>query len=157
MRFLLVCIVALLLSGCLSQPDCPGPASNMAQISFKNNRSGKAQAIDISMLEFGSKYFLTADSVSSVSIPVNPFTTETTFIINYTAILKSLANIDSTVTKRDTITVGYSVQNIIVSTDCGAYLLCKDLLLKYSSFKNEAKLVNNQLSTRATVNITIKL
>jgi Family of unknown function (DUF6452) len=155
-RFLLVCIVALLLSGCLSQPDCPGAATNKVQISFENNRTNKAQPIDIASLEFGSKYFLTADSVSSVSIPVNPFTRETTFIIDYTATLKDIANIDSTITRKDTITVGYSVQNIIVSTDCGAYLFCKDLLLNYSSF-DSTKLVNKQLSTSATVNIKVRL
>lgn len=157
MRFLYACIVFLMLSGCLSQPDCPGAASNKVQISFKNNLTSRAQKVLFKSIKISGidTEFATTDSVSSISLPVNPFATEVAFTFSYGAILVNSPRVE--ITSVDSIRLNYSVQNIIVSTDCGPYLFCSNLGLVSSSFLNETKLVNNQLSSSETVNLTVRL
>ena len=162
MRFLLIGIIILLLSGCLSEPDCVATTNNLVQFRFRDAATNKLKKKFFSSILVSSNGTVlqknltvtngVADSLATVSLPVNSFVKETTYIFSY-----AVATDTGSTTKTDSVKITYDVQNIIVSVDCGPYIYVSNLFVASSSFVNEAKLLNKQLSTVETVNIELKL
>ncbi len=163
MRLLLIGITLLLLSGCLSEPDCQATAGNQVQFRFRDSVSNKLVKVLFSSIRISSNGTVlektltmttppAIDSLLTVSLPVNSFTKQTTYIFNYGVKVDTVFK-----SKTDSIRVTYDVQNIIVSTECGLYIYCSNLVVPFSSFKHKPRLLNNQLSTSETVNIELVL
>ncbi len=154
MRFFLAGIIILLLSTCLSEPDCLVTATNNLRISLKNGGTGTAQKALFSSIKVSgtSATFFSTDSVTTLILPVDPLATRTTFKFQYGTVLNS-----KPVVRTDSITVTYATQIVIISPTCGAAIYHTNLTVSATSFVIEPKVVNSQLSTRATSNIEIKL
>jgi hypothetical protein len=152
-RFLLAAIIILLLSTCLSQPDCLVTATNNVKISLKRTDSDSVNTVKFIVISVsGTDTLLYVDkSVSSLTLPVNPATLNTTFKFEY----KSRP--DTTILKKDSLTLTYASQYFVISPDCGGYVYFSNLAVLSTSFANVPKIVNPQLSTSATTNIEIKL
>jgi hypothetical protein len=161
-RFLLTSIIALLLSGCLTQPDCVATTSNVVQFRFRDAVSNKLKKVLFSSILISSdgtvlEKTLTetdnvVDSLSTVALPVNSFVKETTYTFTYGVTTNSVPS-----TKTGSVTVTYDLQNIIVSIDCGPYIYVSNLVMPSYTFEKEPKLLSKQLSTSETVNIELIL
>lgn len=154
MRFFHSVIIILMLSTCLSEPDCLVTASNKLRISLKNAETGASQKVLFSAVKISGTdvVLFTPDSVTSLIIPVDPLGTETTFIFEYGTVLNSVH-----VTKTDFVTVSYASQTVILSPTCGAAVYHTNLAVSNTSFTIKPKVLINQLSTSAAANIEIKL
>lgn len=144
--------MVLLLSGCLSEPDCVSTKNNSVQLKIRSAETNKYTKFIFSSITVSgtTDTFHTTDSIGTLRLPVDPFTSQTTYNLTYDKIVNSVAQ-----TQNVSIILGYKAQYIIISTDCGPYLFCSDLTVVDSSM--ESKLLNSQLSTGETVNVEIKL
>ncbi len=157
MRLLLVGILFLMLSACLSEPDCIITATNNVKISFKKATSDSVNFVKfVSITISGTDSVISniKDSVSSLNLPADPHRVLTTFKFQYKSKVNAV-----TVVKTDSVTLSYVIQNVIVSPSCGGYVYYVDLAVASTSFAIIPKVVFNQLSTSATVltNLEIKL
>lgn len=157
MRFLLVGILFLLLSACLSEPDCIITATNNVKISLHkitSDSSNYVKFVTISISGADSVINTLKDSVAFLNLPVNPHQGETTFRFQYKKKINAI-----TVIKTDSVTLSYVTKNIIISPSCGGYVYYTNLAVVSTSFEIIPKVVFNQLSTSATVqtNLAIKL
>lgn len=154
MRFFLAGIIILLLSACLSEPDCLVIATNNLRISLKNAGTGAAQKVLFSFIKVSGTdtTFFSKDSVTALILPVDPLAPRTTFKFKYGTVLNS-----KPVLRTDSVTVAYATQIVIISPSCGAAVYHTNLTVFATSFTIEPKVVNSQLSTRATSNLEIKL
>lgn len=145
MRFLLAGVFVLLLSACLNKPDCLVSATNIVQISLKKIAVDSVNAVTFSSIKVSGtdSLFYKNKKVSSLSLPVNPLATLTTFTFYYG-------------TKTDSVTLTYTVQDLVISPECGAYFYYQNLAVSSTSFTS-VKVKNNQLTTSATTNLEIKL
>lgn len=153
MRFLLAAIIILLLSTCLSQPDCLVTATNSVKISLKRTDSDSVNTVKFIVISVSGtdSLFYVNKTVSSLTLPVNPAILNTTFRFEY----KSKP--DTAIVKKDSVTLTYASQYFVISPDCGGYVYFSNLAVLSTSFVNVPKIVNPQLSTSATTNIDIKL
>lgn len=145
MRLLFIAFLVLLFSACLDDPDCVVTSTNIVRISLKKIDSDSAQTIKFSRITVSGtdSIFHQGDSVSFVSLPINPGTTETKFKFFYGL-------------KIDTLVVTYGRTVKLVSPPCGAFAFYQNLNVLSTSFLN-VKVTNHQLSTSATNNLEIKL
>jgi hypothetical protein len=149
-RFFLSSVLILLLSACLSEPDCLVTATTGVKISLRDQVTGIAKNVKFYSIIYDAKGNVLTDSVKSIVLPVNPFATETTFILEY-------ASSGMATPKTDTMTLTYTSQTVIVSPDCGGVIYHTNLAVKNYSFAIAPKVVNTQLSTLATLNLEITL
>jgi hypothetical protein len=152
-RFLLPVIIILLLSACLSQPDCLVTATNQVKISLKRLDSDSVNTVKFILIRVSGTDTLLYENKkeSSIVLPVNPGTLNTTFAFEY----KSKP--DTAIVKKDSVTLTYAAQYFVISPDCGGYIFFSNLTVASTSFLNVPKVVNPQLSTSATTNLEIKL
>ncbi len=157
MRFLPVFVIILLVSSCVSEPDCiSGPSNNMVFRMRDSKNNAVKKVIFSSILISGTPATVPADSVSSIVIPLDPTMNETTYNFSYT--YSYLSN-TTPVVRNDQITIVYTSQNIIVSTTCPPYILFSNLDVSAYSFTEKPLVLNRQLLTGvtpATINIDIK-
>jgi hypothetical protein len=152
-RFLLACIIIILLSECFSQPDCLVTATNSVRISLKRTDSDSVNTVAFSMIKVSGTdtIFYKNTKASTLTLPVNPAQLQTTFTFQYRS------KPDTTIVKLDSVKLSYTTQKIIISPECGGYLYYSNLSVLSTSFVNQPKVVNSQLSTSATNNLEIKL
>ncbi len=154
MRFLPVFFVVLLASACLSEPDCISEGSNLVQVRLRDSTNAVTKAIFSSIRISGiDSIYATKDTLSTFSVPVDPLAGQTSYQIEYTYFF-----LDSIPKKRkDSFTISYSVQNIIVSTTCPPYKLISNLDVPEFSFKEKPLVLNRQITPGETINIDIRL
>jgi hypothetical protein len=152
-RLLLSVIIILLVSACLSQPDCLVTATNDVKISLKRTDSDSVNTVKFLIVRVsGTDTLFYKNHIESVlTLPVNPGILKTTFVFEY----KSKP--DTSIVKKDSVTLTYATQYFVVSPECGGYAYFSNLAVSSTSFVNVPKVVNPQLSTSATSNLEIKL
>ena len=154
MRFLLAAINILLLSACLSQPDCLVTATNIVKISLKKANSDSVNTVNFAVIKVSGTdtLFYENTSTSTLNLPVQPGVQETTFFFEYyTPVGGAL------VLKKDSVTLRYLPLYFVISPDCGGYVYYNNLTVSSWSFANEPTVLNPQLLTSATTNLQIKL
>jgi hypothetical protein len=145
-RFFLVGLITVVLSSCLSEPDCLVTASNEVKIIFKKKDTDTLKYVKFPVIKLsGTDAIYVADSVTGITLYVNPATQQTTFKFQTEA---------NTV---DTLTLQYDVQSILISPACGAYRYYSGVrVVSYSSF-DTVKVTNPTLSNNTQVkNVEIK-
>ena len=154
MRFFPASVLILLLSACLSEPDCLVTATTGVKFSFRDPVTGIAKNVkfhSIKVTSLGGQ-LVPPDSLKSIILPVNPFEPETTFIFEYGAIESG-----ASVIKTDAMILTYTSETVIISPDCGGAIYHTNLAVKDYSFVSPPKVVNTQLSTLATLNVEVRL
>ncbi len=154
LRLCLLCLLSTILLSCLSEPDCIITASNEVKIALSHAgyddsvRFAKFDRIEVSGTD---SVFHVGDSVSSVVLPVDPGSLQTTFRFYYEIVEDTV-----TFSKEDSVKVIYTRVTRVISPDCGAFNYFQDLAIVLSTFA-EATVNNSQLSTSDSKNITVKL
>ncbi len=146
MRFFLVGLITIVLSACLSEPDCLVTASNEVKIVFKKAHKDSLKYVQFPIIESsGTDVIFVADSVSNITLYVDPRATQTTF------------KFQQETGKTDYVTLKYNIQNILISPACGAYRYYSGLQVVDYSFSDTVKVTNPTLSNNSTVqNVEIK-
>ena len=157
MRFLPVFIVVLLASACLSEPDCIDSGSSTVHFRIRDSTNAVTKAIFKSIHVSGTTtVFATApkDTVSTISLPVNPQEGQTSYVFDYDYFFQG-----SKIPKhrKDSITVTYTAEKIIVSTTCPPYKKISNLDVPEFSYQEKPLVLNGQLNTSEAINIDIKL
>ena len=145
MRFLPLGILLLLFASCLDEPDCISTASNKVQIALKRLDVDSARIVIFDSIQVYStdSVFYKSDTVTVLSLPVNPGITETTFLFYYEL-------------KMDSLVLSYTRETKMVSPKCGAFNYFQELGVVSTSF-SQVTVDNTQLSTGGSTNLTIKL
>ena len=145
MRFLPLGILLLLFASCLDEPDCISTASNKVQIALKRLDFDSARTVIFDSIQVYStdSVFYKSDTVTVLSLPVNPGITETTFLFYYEL-------------KMDSLVLSYTRETKMVSPKCGAFNYFQELGVVSTSF-SQVTVANTQLSTGGSTNLTIKL
>jgi hypothetical protein len=135
-------VLMVLVTACLSDPDCLVTSSNLVKIQFKNlknkNKNIKLDSVEVAGLGY---FYPTTDSVSNISLPVSPISNEATFTFYY---YKTAPNV----------TVGYLTQAEVISTKCGAFTNYIDLRVTTTTF-DSLVLINDQLRINQNVNLEV--
>lgn len=137
-------LVLLMLTNCLNKPDCIITATNQVKIGFVNasNQPRQTQVDSIRVLGKEALYYKGV-SVSTVNLPISPEVAEALFVFYYEQ-------------HQDTVRLQYKVEPQIISPDCGAYTIYKNLSVTETSFEFY-QVVTSQLSTNATVNLQLRI
>lgn len=150
MRLLFIGLLVLLFSACLDDPDCVVTSTNYVRITMKTMNKDTTKADSTIAVAFWGitasgtdSVFHKSDTVSTVSLPVNPGSMETKFRFSYGA-------------KTDSLILGYTKKTEIISPQCGAFLYYQNLRVISTSFE-KVTVINPQLATSVTSNIEIKL
>ena len=124
MRFLPLGILLILFASCLDEPDCIITATNLVQVSLLRLDEDSARTVKFDrILALGTDtVFYENDSISSLSLPVNPGTAKTTFRFYYESQVDSLV-------------VSYTRATKIISPTCGAFNYFQDLGVVSTSAK----------------------
>lgn len=145
LRYCLPALFAVLFLSCLSEPDCIVTASSKVIIALEKPGSDSARLVKFDKIEvLGSdSVFYVGDTVSTVVLPINTGSYQTTFRFFYES-------------KTDSIVVAYSRTTRVISPACGIFNYYQDLAIILSTFPS-AVVTNPQLSTSDATNLTVKL
>ena len=137
-------VLIFLFSGCLNEPDCVPTNTNEVKIAFKvNSKTPREITFDEITVSGLNKKFYQGAKVSSVELEVSTTVTETVLTFKFE-------------NRTETMTLSYEMFSRVISPDCGAFLYHENLVVKETSFESESVIVvNNKLSTDATVNIEV--
>lgn len=126
-------VVVIYLTSCRNEIDCTTTATNLVKLSFFDSTN------TVQSLEFDSVFALgLEDSIlldttgmtdTIFSLPLNPFELQTAFVFIRTAI-----NDMDTSRLLDTIGFGYSVQQLVITEECGAVQVYRDLDTLFHTF-----------------------
>lgn len=156
MRLFLPLIFILMLSGCLTEPDCVVTATNFVKVSFKSPTGDTTRTIRVVLVAIsGSDKVVTGDSVSRMVLPINPSGTQTEFTFLYKK--KSGGKY---ITTSGSITLSYQRLNVVVGAQtCGSFAYFNNLAIVNYTFATEPKIISPQLSTSNAVatNLEIRL
>ncbi|MBL7863852.1 MAG: hypothetical protein JNK10_03185, partial [Cyclobacteriaceae bacterium] len=127
-------------------PDCIVTATNEVYITLEALEADTAHEIAFNqiLIPGTDSVFYAGDTTSSLTLRINPGTSQTTFRFFYED------------TEFDSLVVSYSRQTKMISPKCGAFNYFQDLAVVSSSF-HEVIVKNPQLISGGTTNITIKL
>ena len=108
-------IPLLFLFSCLDDPDCLVTATNLVKIDFKNT-DGTVRTITFSGITVsGLATPLYVNSAqSTVQLPLNPQSTETTFLFREASVVKRMV-------------IRYAITHRAISEKCGAYAFYSNL------------------------------
>jgi hypothetical protein len=145
-RFFVVGLILLILSSCLSEPDCLVTASNEVKVVFKKAEKDSLKTVDFpAITSSGTDAIIVAKSVTQILLYVDPRAVQTTF-----KFFQENGNVDS-------VTLSYDIQNILISPQCGAYAYYSGLKVLSYTFSDTVKVTNPMLSNSTTVqNVEIK-
>jgi hypothetical protein len=150
-RFFVPSVLILLLSACLSEPDCLVTATTAVKTSLRNPATGIAKNVKFHSIQINGVHVqVPTDSVKSITLFVDPFAPQTTFTFEH-------ASGGMPAPKSDTFTLTYTSEVVIISPDCGGVVFHTNLAVKDYTFPTAPKVVNAQLSTLATLNVEISL
>jgi len=149
-RTLLVGIVVLLCSSCYDKGDCLITNSPLINIEFKKRTNSSLDtAIRFTSIEImGTDSILfTNDTIKLVSLPVNPFKTETGFIFHYQDSIRTIDKITDTLKfTSDTLRFTYRNETIILNSDCPAQAYQKDVTISKATHDSTLiRVINTQL------------
>jgi hypothetical protein len=155
-RLFLPLIFILVLSGCLTEPDCLVTATNIVKVSFKSPTGDTTRTIRVIQVGVsGTDKVILGDSVSNMLLPVNPGDTRTTF----TFLFKHKVG-GKYVASTGSVTLSYQRLNVVVGAQtCGSFAYYKDLAIAAYTFAAEPLILNPLLSTSNAVatNLEIRL
>lgn len=125
--------LCVLMASCYDQGDCILTSSNLVRIDFyasSSTTTAKKILFDSAIvLPTGFLFKDTASvSVSSVTLPIDPTLSETTFVIYYDK-------------KVDTLVFSYTTQTKVLSPDCGSFGYQNDLSIVYSTLPADSAVV----------------
>ncbi len=143
LKFVRFVSLLLITVGCLNEPDCLITSTNLTKISFVNGKSIREITFDEIRVSGLDKIYYNNAKVSSVQLPLNPEITEITFTFTFES-------------RVETLRLRYNTSVQIISDKCGAFTNYGDLELIETTFPN-IEIVENQLSTNATVNIQLSV
>ena len=145
LRFCFPAVLAALLLSCLSEPDCVVTSSSEVKISLKKTTSDSARFVLFDKIEVDGtdSVFYSADSVSSLVLPIHTGQFETTYRFYYES-------------KTDSIKISYTRYTNVISPSCGSFNHFKDLAVVWYSFSSVV-VVNPQITTSGSANLDIKL
>lgn len=144
MRIVQIISLILLLTGCLSEPDCIVTSTNLVKINFKKDSKTPREIIFDKINVSGlTKDYYAGQKTASVQLPVNPNDIESTFTFTFE-------------NRTETILVTYSKQSEVISKSCGVFTNYSDLLVPQSSF-DSLRITNNRLLINAPGNIEVFL
>jgi len=145
LRFIAFILLITLASSCYEVPDCLINNTNLMKVALKSKTDGSAISV-----AFSSIYIVNLNAIAyenqeagNLQLPVDPNSTETTFIFNYAS-------------GTDTLVVKYRNETRLINPDCGAFLYQKDLDVAETDFY-EVRVINNILLKDVTTNLEILL
>lgn len=141
LTFLLCLLVA---SSCFEQGDCLITNSTIAKIKLKSLKTKADTSFTFTSVQaVGGLELYKGKKLSALELSVNPSTTQTMFI---------LIQAD----RKDTLTLSYRNELIVIAPDCGAFEFQKDLAISKNTMgRDSVRVLNNQLTKSATVNAEI--
>ena len=142
-------LISVLLGACLDEPECLRKADTALVISFKKIVDGKADTLifyNIAAVGSDSIFYKDQpedlrDTLTSVLLAVNPFSSETTYTFQ-------------TQDEQVLLKVGYKSRTKFISEDCGSEQLLYDLKILETQF-DSVRIVNKVLTTARQTNIEI--
>jgi len=139
MKFVLLVLICVLFESCFNDGNCIITATNSMHIQFKKESNSKLDTSvyfrHIYISGADAIYFKNDTLVSDILIPIDIYSSATTFIFQY-------ANTDTF----DTLLVGYSAQSKIIAKDCGAFTYYQNLeVLKTNLKDSRIKVFNTSL------------
>ena len=149
-RALLIGIVVFLFSSCYDKGDCLHTETNVVGVLLKNKVSGTVASRTFSSvtIENSSIQLYTNAVLDTLFLPVDPTKTETAFLLNYE-------------NKSRRIEFTYRNETSIPTSDCGAFVYQKDLVINETTFPVDSIRVTNQQLIRniktPTINVEILL
>ena len=139
-----------IVTSCLNQANCYITASNLVKVNLKKSDNSPAAITFTSITVSGTSLtFIPDGPVTALNLPVDPATSETTFLFKYSAIVEGV-----TTNKSDTLTLSYSSEIQLISEECGALQYQKDLAIVSTDFP-KTKLINSSLLTTVASNLEI--
>ncbi|GAA0891591.1 hypothetical protein GCM10009122_12700 [Fulvivirga kasyanovii] len=140
---ILILSAAIILTGCLDDPDCNSQTTNFVNIKFYNSDNNEADTLNINgVIASGTdSVFFEEAEVSSIRLPLRPDTVQTTFVFD------SELGIDTLILK-------YSVNTRLVSEDCGIEMVFSELEYVRSDF-GSIEVVNKILVEQVTEDVKI--
>jgi hypothetical protein len=144
-----VVFLMVVMTACLEEPDCLQQADTALIIDFKKLPDGITDTLIFSRIVAEGAdsifYFQTPvdkiDSLTSVTLAVNPYANETLFVFYLGEFTKRLK-------------VGYQTETSFISKECGSEQLHKNLIILESEF-DSVRVVNNVLTTERLTNLEI--
>lgn len=144
MKFARFAFVWIVVTGCLNKPDCIPTATNLVKISFVNaSNQARPTAVDSIRVAGLNEVLYQAVTVSAVELPLRPDLTQAEFEFFFEQ-------------RDEKIALVYDAQPQVISMECGAYTIFKDLTLTESTFVADS-VITTQTSTNATVNIQLRI
>ena len=145
MRFFIFGLILLVLSACLSEPNCLVTTSNEVKIAFKQaNTNTPKKVIFEAITSSGTDVVYKTDSITQITLYVDPRATQTTF-----KFYDQAAHLDS-------LTLSYKIQNIVISPACGAFPFYSNLKVVAYTF-SDTVLVTNSLLSNVTSNLNVEV
>ncbi len=144
LRLLTLICCLFIVSSCFEEGDCLITNSTLVKVSLKDLDTKKDTTLTfLSITTLEGKEIYGEKALSKLELPVNPGETETSFVFVQGA-------------KKDTLTIHYTNETVVLSPDCGAYEFQKDLkAIKNTLGADSIKWINNQLFKSITVNAEI--
>lgn len=140
---ILILSAAIVLTGCLDDPDCNSQTTNFVNIKFYNSDNNEVDTLNINgIIASGTdSVFFEETEVSSIRLPLRPDTVQTTFVFD------SELGIDTLILK-------YGVNTRLVSEDCGIEMVFSELDYVRSDF-GSIEVVNKILVEQVTEDVKI--
>lgn len=150
MKTIFVLLLLCFAASCIEPPDCLLTSTNFVKINLKK-QDNTANPLAITSIAVPGTVltFYPNETVSFVTLPVNPESNETTFVFNYVIEENSVK-----VNKSASLTVGYKNEIRLISEECGAYQYQQDLTILSTDFTN-TKLINTSLLIAVPSNLEI--
>lgn len=144
MKFARFALVLVVLSGCLNKPDCAPTATNLVKIGFVNAANqARPTAIDSIRVVGLTEVLYKGVTISAAELPLRPDLSQAEFEFFFEQ-------------RAEKIALTYNAQPQVISMECGAYTIFKDLTLTESTFVADS-VITSQTSTNATVNIQLRI
>jgi len=130
---LIFCAIILSIASCRNEIDCTTTATNLVKLSFfdstNNVQSLEFDSVFALRLEDSILFDTTGVADTIFSLPLNPFQFQTAFVFIRTTI-------DEMDTSQlfDTIEFSYSVQQLVITEECGAVQVYRDLDTLFHTF-----------------------
>jgi hypothetical protein len=139
-----------IVTSCLNQADC-FTASNLVKVNLKKLSDNSAAMIAFNTITVSGTSFViySNTATTTLNLPVNPETTETTFLFNYNEVVAGVTTI-----KTSTLTLSYVNETRLISEECGAFQYQKDLAVGSTDFV-KTKIIDASLLTKVYSNLEI--
>jgi hypothetical protein len=144
LRALIFFLFLFLASSCFEQGDCLITNTTIAKIKLKSLKTKADTTFTFASIQaVGGLELYKAKALSALELPVNPSSNQTMFILVQAS-------------RKDTLTLAYRNELIVIAPDCGAFDFQKDLSISKNTMgRDSVRILNSQLVKSATVNAEI--